>query len=125
MSKAPAKKPSAISYVMVTNSRSPDMVRAGDFQHLEPVGINSVARMRIGCSGAPINRFDPQQAHQPPDTATPDFIPLTPQMPDHLTRSIKPRGKELRVDQTHEREIVGAFPAPLVSMSSGGTKVSI
>ena len=88
--------------------------------------------MRIRGARPLIHRADPHLPHQPPDTPTAHTIPLTPQMPRHLTAPVIGRKQKLRVNQFNEKlsiittgeDQIGSIPAPRIHVCGQATNAT-
>ena len=73
-----------------------------------------MARRRFAGPGTPVNRLEPHQAHQPPDTFPVDQLSLALQARSYLASTKERRLQVLPVDYFHDSEFLLRYPFRLV-----------
>jgi len=104
----------AASHGDKSNIRAPDMVRPGDRQPSEQIGIYFVLRVRITGSGLAVYGFQPHQPHQATDPVATNGKTLPLQMTHQLPAAVKRIQHEQLIHTPHDEHISRRFAHSLI-----------
>lgn len=89
--------------------RTPDLIRLVNDHVFEKIRIHLVFWMFLAGVGCLIDRNQPHQAHQTPNTVTTTGMPLRLHPAGHLARAIPGCLQKLLVDDFHELQVFRAL----------------
>ena len=94
----------------VGDVRAPHLIRSLNRKPPQQIGIHPV--LRVGDAGArlAVDRFQPQQPHQPPHPVPTNRHPLARQMAHHLTAAVERVLQVQLVDTAHQLQCRRALP---------------